>query len=123
MLCLWISVIINQVLFEEVISVLYIDYRTFDKVHYKDVRLFHSKFLTLPTQAICQIVEQLSVIDISRLMVGPQSELPEEDPMESWNKFPNLQFGWLQDIIEDKSSQATRSCLDKTMPQWILRTL
>ena len=35
-----------------IISVLYIDYGTSSKVHFKDVRLIHKKFLSLPAQVI-----------------------------------------------------------------------
>ena len=47
-----LQVIIKQVLSEEIISVLYIDYGTSSKVHFKDVRLIHKKFLSLPAQVI-----------------------------------------------------------------------
>ena len=66
-------VIIKQVLSEEMISVLYIDYGTSGKIQYKDVRLIHKKFLSLPAQAIPArlwgITENEDMVSISRLML------------------------------------------------------
>ena len=63
-------VIIKQVLSEEMISVLYIDYGTSSKVHFKDVRLIHKKFLSLPAWPIPArlwgITENEDMVSISR---------------------------------------------------------
>ena len=65
-----LQVIIKQVLSEEIISVLYIDYGTSSKVHFKDVRLIHKKFLSLPAQVIPArlwgITENEDMVSISR---------------------------------------------------------
>ena len=65
-----LQVIIKQVLSEEIISVLYIDYGTSSKVHFKDVRLIHKKFLSLPAQPIPArlwgITENEDMVSISR---------------------------------------------------------
>jgi len=45
-------VIVRRVLKNEMISVLYVDYGTIDKVKLNDMRLLHKKFLYLPAQAI-----------------------------------------------------------------------
>ena len=45
-------IIVRKVLKNEMISVLYVDYGTIDKVKLNDMRLLHKKFLYLPAQAI-----------------------------------------------------------------------
>jgi len=45
-------VIVRRVIKNDMISVLYVDYGTIDKVKLQDMRLLHKKFLYLPAQAI-----------------------------------------------------------------------
>ena len=113
-------VIIKQVLSEEIISVLYIDYGSSGEVHYKDVRLIHKKFLTLPARAIPArlwgISEHENMVEISRLMltklmtegnkhgfcclvVSNVARRRSNGVLEQVSK-PAV---WLQDIMEDDS--------------------
>ena len=110
-------VIIKQVLSEEIISVLYIDYGTSGEVHYKDVRLIHKKYLTLPAQArLWGISEHENMVEISRLIV---TKLMTEGNKHGFcclvvsNVARRRSNGvleqvskpavWLQDIMEDDS--------------------
>ena len=42
----------KRVLKSEIVSVLYVDFGTLDKVRLKDIRLLHKRLLKLPAQAI-----------------------------------------------------------------------